>query len=127
MGRQRRRCSEATLRGTYLFRDQGVDETGRTFAGAGYEYFDGKGHSEGVFSHHDYGERSAHNARYSGTYTVNANCTGTATYPEFGEFDLFIDPEGHTFMWVQTRPRRSEGVSGVYQRVAQADLTSVRS
>ena len=60
MGRQRHTCDLSTLQGTYLFRDQGVDEAGRTFAGAGYEYFDGNGHIYGVFSHHDHGASSAH-------------------------------------------------------------------
>jgi len=44
------RRSEATLHGTYLFADHGVDTTGKTFAGVGYEVFDGNGNIEGGFS-----------------------------------------------------------------------------
>jgi hypothetical protein len=44
------RRSENTLRGTYMFADHGVDTTGKTFAGVGYEVFDGNGNLEGVFS-----------------------------------------------------------------------------
>jgi hypothetical protein len=115
---ERRTCDEGTLRGTYQFVDQGVDETGNTFAGAGYEYFDGNGNIEGVFSHHDHGASSAHYLPYNATYTVNADCTGRSTYPDFGsEYDLFIDPDGHRFTWVLTEPAESEGVSGVEERV----------
>jgi len=98
--------------------DQGVDETGKTFAGAAYEYFDGNGNIEGVFSHHDYGEVSIRHEPFSGTYTVNRDCTGHSTYPDLGaQYDLFIAPSGDKFAWVQTSPRRSEGLSGVEERV----------
>ena len=119
MGRQRRTCDLSTLRGTYQFFDQGVDAEGNSFGGAGYEYFDGEGHIHGVLSHHDYGERPTRDLTYDATYTVDANCTGTSTYPDFGdaEFDLFIDPGGDRFTWVGVRPRRDTVVSGVSRRV----------
>jgi hypothetical protein len=116
----RARCVLDTLRGTYLFYDQGVDETGNTFAGAGYEYFDGNGNIYGVFSHHDHGASSTHYQPYTATYTVNADCTGHSIYPDFdSECDLFIDPDGHRFAWVLTEPAESEGVSGVEERVTR--------
>jgi hypothetical protein len=117
---ERQTCDLGTLHGTYLFRDQGVDETGNTFAGAGYEYFDGNGNIYGVFSHHDHGASSAHYLPYNATYTVNADCTGRSIYPVFdSEYDLFIDPHGHRFTWVLTEPAESEGVSGVEERVTR--------
>ena len=116
---ERRTCDLSTLHGTYLFRDQGVDETGNTFVGAGYEYFDGNGNIYGVFSHHDHGASSAHYLPYNATYTVNADCTGRSTFPGDVEYkyDLFIDPGGDMFTRVQTKPRRSEVVSAVEKRV----------
>ena len=49
------KCSEATLRGTYLFAFDGVDITGGDqvpFAAAGYDVFDGKNiWNLGFFSH----------------------------------------------------------------------------
>jgi hypothetical protein len=56
---------------------------------------------------------------YDAEYTVEANCTGTSTYPTLGgaQFDLFIDPGGDRFTWVSIRRRRDTVVSGVEQRV----------
>src|SRR5215218_7915880 len=110
--------TEATLHGTYQFVDQGVDSEGNSFAGAGYEYFDGEGNIYGVLTHHNFGERP-NRLTYNATYTVEANCRGTSTYPTLGgaQLDLFIDPGGDRFTWVATRPRRDTAVSGVEQRV----------
>ena len=114
-------CDVGTLRGTYLFADNGVyAPTGKPFAGAGYEYYDGNGNIKGVFSSNFDGEVTRME-KFSGTYTVNADCTGRSTYPGDVEWknDLFIDPGGDMFTWVQTKPRRSEVVSGVEQRVTR--------
>ena len=73
-------CDLGTLRGTYQFVDQGVDSEGDSFAGAGYEYFDGNGNIYGVLSHRDFRERPARWLTYTATYTVEANCTGHSTY-----------------------------------------------
>ena len=112
-------CDVGTLRGTYVWADNGVyATTGKPFAGAGYEYFDGNGNIHGVFSSNFDGEVTR-KEKFSGTYTVNADCTGRSTYLGDVEYkyDLFIDPGGDMFTWVQTKPRRSEVVSAVEQRV----------
>jgi len=116
----RPRCSQTTLRGMYLFADHGVDTTGNTFAGAGYEVYDGNGNLEGVSSANFNGEITP-NEHYSGTYTVNADCTGTSTYPGDIEYkyDLFIAPDGSMFTWVQSAPADERVVSGVEQRVTR--------
>ena len=47
------KCSEATLKGTYLFAQNGVEIKGkeqRPFALAGYEVFDGNGQVRGLAS-----------------------------------------------------------------------------
>ena len=114
-------CGVGTLRGTYLFADHGVDTTtGKTFAGAGYEYFDGNGNIEGVFSSNFDGVITKRDSS-KGTYVVNADCTGRSTYPGDVEYkyDLFIDPGGDMLTWVQIKPRRSEVVSAVEQRVTR--------
>jgi hypothetical protein len=114
-------CDLGTLRGTYLFADHGVDSaTGKPFAGAGYEYYDGNGNIEGVFSSNFDGVITRRESS-QGTYEVNADCTGRSTYPGDVEYkyDLFIDPGGEMFTWVQIKPRRSEVVSGVSQRVTR--------
>jgi hypothetical protein len=114
-------CDVGTLHGTYLFAGNGVfAPTGQHFAGAGYEYYDGNGNIHGVFSS-NFDGHVTRNEHYSATYEVNTDCTGRSTYPGDIEYkyDLFIDPGGEKFAWVQTKPRRSEVVSGVSQRVTR--------
>src|SRR5215211_8873237 len=99
----RAKCSEATLNGTYLFAHDGVKIEGSDqlpFANAGYDVFDGNGKVETVSSGNANGEitRKVHE---SGTYTVKADCTGTA----YGAFDLFIAPDGSMFTFVQIKPK----------------------
>jgi hypothetical protein len=99
------KCSEATLDGTYLFAHDGVKIEGNEqlpFANAGYDVFDGNGKVETVSSGNANGEitRKVHD---SGTYTVKADCTGTA----YGAFDLFIAPDGSMFTFVQIKPKSS--------------------
>jgi len=97
------KCSEATLNGTYLFAHDGVKIEGKDqmpFANAGYDVFDGTGKVETVVSGNANGE-TFRNDRFSGTYTVKADCTGTA----YGELDLFIAPDGSMFTFVQIKPK----------------------
>jgi hypothetical protein len=74
------------------------------FAAAGYEVFHGNGAADTIFSQSVNGEITR-NARSSGTYTVNADCTGSTTYPGINQhFDLFIAPDGSKFTFLQTDP-----------------------
>jgi hypothetical protein len=106
------RRSENTLRGTYLFADHGVDTTGKTFAGVGYEVFDGNGNIEGVFSA-NFNGKITRNEPLSGTYSVKANCTGTLTFASGSRYDLFIAPDGSKLTFVQTKP--SEDVAAGFE------------
>ncbi len=102
------KCSEATLDGTYLFAQNGVEIKGdeqRPFALAGYEVFDGNGKVKGVQSSNFNGEITR-NERFSGTYSVNADCTGTVTYSDGSRYDQFIAPDGSQLTFVQTHPKR---------------------
>jgi hypothetical protein len=85
---------EGTLHGTYLLAYDGVvtggDDKG-PFAVAECDWFDGKGNIEGVSSA-NYSRNITSKQKFTGTYTVNANCTGTATYPSGEVYDLFIAP-----------------------------------
>src|SRR5919205_714911 len=76
------KCSEVTLHGTYLFAQNGVEIKGdeqRPFAIAGYDVFDGNGEVKGVSSGNFNGV-VFRNDRFTGTYTVKPNCTGTVTF-----------------------------------------------
>ena len=106
----RAKCSKATLKGTYLFAQNGVEIKGndqRPFALAGFDVFDGNGEVKGVDSGNFNGE-VFRNDRFTGTYTVKANCTGTVTFRGVGgattHGDIFIAPDGSMFAFVGTDP-----------------------
>jgi hypothetical protein len=102
-------CSLATLRGTYIFAYEGFNiENGTPIpvAFAGQEVYDGDGTMTGVYSASTNGQITR-NVPYTGTYTVNADCTGTlTTTEEIGTFhyDQFVGPTGDEFSWVATDP-----------------------
>ena len=98
------KCSEATLEGTYLFAQNGVEIKGNDqlpFAIAGYDVFDGNGEVKGVASSNFNGEVFRKDP-FTGTYTVKANCTGTVAYRDGPQIDVFIAPDGSKFAFVRT-------------------------
>jgi hypothetical protein len=101
------KCSKATLKGTYLFAQNGVEIKGnneqRPFAIAGYDVFDGQGEVKGLASGNFDGQ-TFRNKSLSGTYTVKANCTGTFTFKDGTRYDIFIAPDGSKFTFVRTNP-----------------------
>jgi hypothetical protein len=104
----RAKCSVATLKGTYLFAQNGVrikNNDQRPFALAGYDVFDGQGEVKGIASGNFNGE-VFRNDRFTGTYTVKANCTGTLTIRDGAAThgDIFIAPDGSKFAFVRTDP-----------------------
>jgi hypothetical protein len=110
-------CSQATLHGTYLFAYDGVQIKGKDkgpFATAGYQVHDGNGKVNGVYSANFNGKIFS-NEPFSGTYTVSADCTGTATFTDGTHYDLFVAPNGRMFTFVQTDPKFV--TSGTAQRV----------
>jgi hypothetical protein len=117
----RAKCSEATLDGTYLFAQSGVEIKGndqRPFAFAGYDVYDGNGKIDSVSSDNFNGQvfRKVH---LTGTYTVKADCTGTASFPDAGlKLDLFIAPDGSMFTFVFVKP--SELVTAGFEERATA-------
>ena len=111
------KCSKATLHGTYLFANDGVDVTGKKqvpFAAAGYDVYDGNGKIDSVASVNFNGQvfRKVHG---SGTYTLKADCTGTVTFAgrDAPRLDLFVAPDGSKFTQVGTSP--SEAVSSGFE------------
>ena len=104
------KCSEATLDGTYLFAQNGVEIKGNNdqspFAIAGYDVFDGNGLVKGLASANFNGE-TFRNEPLPGTYSVKANCTGTVTFRGGGsatQGDVFIAPDGSKFTFVRINP-----------------------
>jgi hypothetical protein len=116
----RAKCSVATLKGTYLFAQNGVEIKGndqRPFALAGSDVFDGNGEVRGIASGNFNGQtfRKDH---FTGTYSVKANCTGTVTFKGGGaatQGDIFIAPDGSKFAFVRTNPE--DVAAGIDSRV----------
>jgi hypothetical protein len=107
----RAKCSEATLHGTYPFAFDGVEVKGNDqlpFAIAGYAVFDGNGKEKSVVSSNFNGEVTRKEP-ISGTYTVKGDCTGTLTFADGSQIDLFIAPDGSMFTFVQTKPSELVG------------------
>jgi hypothetical protein len=103
----RAKCSEATLKGTYLFAQNGVEIKGndqRPFAIAGYDVFDGQGEVKGLASANFNGKITRSKEPLPGTYTVKADCTGTLTFRDGTRYDIFIAPDGSMFTFVRTNP-----------------------
>src|SRR5918995_7024884 len=101
------KCSEATLHGTYLFAQNGVEIKGndqRPFAIAGYDVFDGNGEVKGHATTNFNGKITRSKEPLPGTYTVKANCTGTLTFTNGTRYDIFIAPDGSMFTFVHTNP-----------------------
>lgn len=103
-------CSLATLQGTYIFAYDGIqlkDGKQIPFAQAGQETYNGDGTMTGVFSG-NFGGEVVRNAPYTGTYTVNDDCTGSLTTTEetgvISHYDQFTGPRGDELSFVQTDP-----------------------
>jgi hypothetical protein len=76
-------CSNATLRGDYGFLVGGIRGAGpgltESFVGTALRTYDGHGNFTHIDSSHGQLSGAARDREASGTYEVNANCTGTAT------------------------------------------------
>jgi len=70
-------CSNLTLKGTWADKDSGLIIGAGQFAGVNLETFDGNGHIAG--SGYSSVNGAVSQGSYSGTYTVNPDCTGTYT------------------------------------------------
>jgi hypothetical protein len=104
----RAKCSEATLDGTYLFAEDGFIVTGNDqvpISEAGYQVYDGNGKVRGVSSG-NFGGEAFRKEPFTGTYTVEPDCTATVTYNGGDPFvyDLFVAPDGSKFTLVQVEP-----------------------
>ena len=105
-------CSVATLKGHYTYWLQGVGADGKGFAEVGQEHYDGAG-------------KVVNNAAVAGTskiettagtYTVNDDCSGTATYESGGTYNFFVAPSGDSFVFTSSKEGTIE--AGENTRVA---------
>jgi hypothetical protein len=97
------KCSKATLEGRYLFAYDGFEGNKQVpLAVAGQQVFNGDGTQHGVASFNANGKVFT-NQRFSGTYSVKGDCSGTIT-TDGRRSDMFIAPGGGMFTWVYTDP-----------------------
>lgn len=108
------RCSNATLKGTYLYSSIGMLD-GKPYAESGREVYDGKGGVELTYT----GTGGAAGTMRT-TYTVSPDCIGKAVYPYGQTLKSFISPDGSRFSYTITRgpDDRSTALSGWEIRVA---------
>jgi hypothetical protein len=102
------RCSLATLNGTYIMQAQGIQVGGNApgpFGYASISSYDGKGGTRATYSG-SFNGFVLRNQLLTGTYTVNADCTGTETADLGGgvvaHYDNFLSPNGNMYTAVQT-------------------------
>jgi hypothetical protein len=103
------RCAAATLRGSYGFSFSGFVQNDQgnniPFIGAGRTIADGKGNASSTITASTNGTVSTF--PWTGTYTVNPDCTGSATAtPGSGGADFFfvIVNDGEELMGMATTP-----------------------
>ena len=96
------------FKGTYAYHCSGVHlGSGQpvSVAFAGQDHYNGDGTLTGVYSFSENGVLSR-NISYTGTYTVNPDCTGTYTSVDangvIGHLDLFFGRDGDEVSFVVT-------------------------
>jgi hypothetical protein len=102
------RCSLATLNGTYIMQAQGIGLGGPApgpFGYASISTYDGRGSTRATYSG-SFNGVILRNQLLTGTYTVNADCTGTETADLGGgvlaHYDNFLSTTGNMYTSVQT-------------------------
>jgi hypothetical protein len=99
------RCTNASLKGSYTFQVDGTNVNG-PFAAVGKNTYDGKGHLKGVIVVSSNGAIIP--AKYEGTYTLNADCTGIKSAAlDFGltvNFYFVVDSDLREIRMIVTDP-----------------------
>ena len=104
-------CTNATLKGRYLFADKGTlypPAFGVTVptpaANVGYETFNGDGTGTDVVTFRVGNAIVLQNFASPTIYTVNADCTGTKTVIGGPKFGIFVSPDGSQVATISTDP-----------------------
>lgn len=104
-------CSLETLKGTYIFSSQGL-ENGKPLSASGMMSFDGTGKLVAVAT------RSIEQTKIkdTGTYTLDENCFGTWTLASGARADIYVGPTGEHYY--QTRVDQNTSAGGEARRVS---------
>lgn len=90
-------CSKHTLRGTYLYREEGFWQ-GEPYRASGLETYDGQGNIVGLATDSGTGE----SYRFTGTYEIDGDCHGRIRYNGDFFYDLYVSPDGSTIEHIAT-------------------------
>ena len=107
-------CSNATLKGTYLYNHSGV-LNGKPYAESGREVYDGQGGTVVSFQ----GSNGSGGVEKA-TYSVSIDCISITKYPDGEETTGFISPDGSRLVYtIKAAPgSKPTALSGLEVRVA---------
>jgi len=118
-------CSDAMLKGNYGYAGTATDTSGNLEASLGHITADGKGTFKGTQTQSAAGTIST--TSVTGTYTVNADCTGSGTITpknkNTAHFDLTVLTGGKRIQTVTT----DSGLIGTNDTVAQGNATCTKA
>jgi hypothetical protein len=100
-------CGVYTLRGSYLFATHGWNIVGGMAVPKAIVEgidFNGDGTLVSPFATVSINGTILHSSGSPGTYTVNADCTGTLSFTGGPSFDIFVDAGGRQVWMIQTGP-----------------------
>jgi hypothetical protein len=100
-------CSVGMLRGSYLFATHGWNIVGGVAQPKAIVEgidFNGDGTLVSPFATVSINGTIIRSSNTPGTYTVNADCTGTLTFTGGASFDVFVDKKGDELWMIQTGP-----------------------
>jgi hypothetical protein len=104
---QQQTCSLHTLRGSYLFATHGWNIVGGVAVPKAIVEgidFSGDGTLVSPFATVSINGTIIRSSGAPGSYTVNADCTGTLTFTGGASFDTFVNPNGKQLWMIQTGP-----------------------
>jgi hypothetical protein len=100
-------CGLNTLQGSYVFATHGwniVNGVAQPKAIVEGINFNGDGTLVSPFATISLNGTIIRNGNTPGTYTVNADCTGTVSFTPAPSFDIFVDLNGRQLWMIQTAP-----------------------
>ena len=98
-------CGVSTLRGSYLFATHGWNIVGGVAQPKAIVEgidFNGDGTLVSPFATVSINGTILHSSGSLGTYTVNADCTGTLSFTGGSSFDIFVESNGKQLWMIQT-------------------------
>jgi len=97
-------CLPSTLKGNFTFSNQGIETSnGSNYYVAGIRSYEGNGTVTSTITKVIVNPPSATPHTESGSYTLNSDCTGTATFTTSGRTeDFFTTIQGNTVNFVRT-------------------------